>query len=56
MAGQNFDSLKAQAATREFKPVLLGVTASINIQNKLRTVDSRNMVAKVEGSDPGAQG
>lgn len=52
MAGQNFDSLKASAATREFKPVPLGVTASLNIQNKLRTVDSRNVVAKVEGSDP----
>ena len=52
MAGQNFDSLKAHAATREFKPVPLGVTASIKIENKLRTVDSRNMVAKVEGSDP----
>jgi hypothetical protein len=52
MAGQNFDSLKAKAATREFKPVPLGVTASLNIQNKLRTVDSRNVVAKVEGSDP----
>ncbi|MEP6832478.1 MAG: M28 family metallopeptidase [Gemmatimonas sp.] len=52
MAGQNFDTLKAHAATREFKPVPLGVTASLNIQNKLRTVDSRNMVAKIEGSDP----
>lgn len=52
MAGQSFDSLKAQAATREFKPVPLGVTATLNIQNKLRTVDSRNVVAKVEGSDP----
>ncbi len=52
MAGRNFDSLKAQAATREFKPVPLGVTASLNIQNKLRTVDSRNVVAKLEGSDP----
>lgn len=51
MAEQNFDSLKAQAATREFKPVPLGVTATLNIQNKLRTVDSRNVVAKVEGSD-----
>ena len=51
MAGQNFDSLQAHAMTREFKPVPLGVTASLNIQNKLRTVDSRNLVGKVEGSD-----
>ena len=52
MAGQNFDSLKAKAATKEFKPVPLGVTASIKIANKLRTIDSRNVLAKIEGSDP----
>ncbi len=52
MAGQNFDSLKAHAATRDFKPVPLGVTASVTIKNKLRTIDSRNVVAKLEGSDP----
>jgi Zn-dependent M28 family amino/carboxypeptidase len=52
MAGQNFDSLDARAATREFKPVPLGVTASVKLENKLRTIDSRNVVAKLEGSDP----
>jgi Zn-dependent M28 family amino/carboxypeptidase len=52
LAGQNFDSLKARAATREFKPVPLGVTASIKLENSLRTIDSRNVIAKVEGSDP----
>ncbi len=52
MAGQNFDSLKAHAATSAFKPVPLGVTATVKLENTLRTVDSRNVVAKVEGSDP----
>ncbi|MEP6732326.1 MAG: M28 family metallopeptidase [bacterium] len=52
MAGQNFDSLQSKAATREFKPVPLGVTASVSLDNTLRTIDSRNVVAKVEGSDP----
>jgi Zn-dependent M28 family amino/carboxypeptidase len=51
-AGQDFDALKAQAATRDFKPVALGVTASMTIHNKLRTIDSRNVVATLEGSDP----
>ncbi len=51
MAGQDFDSLKAKAATKEFAPVPLGVTASLSLKNKLRTVDSRNFIAKVEGSD-----
>lgn len=51
MAGQDFDSLKAKAATKEFAPVPLGVTASVSLRNKLRTIDSRNFIAKVEGSD-----
>src|SRR4029077_5148771 len=51
MAGQNFDVLKKQAATREFKPVPLGVRASMTITNKLRTIDSKNVIAKVEGGD-----
>ena len=52
MAGQDFDSLKARAGTREFEPVPLGVTASITIRNSFRTIDSRNVAAKLEGSDP----
>jgi Zn-dependent M28 family amino/carboxypeptidase len=51
-AGQDFDELKKQAATREFKPVPLGVTASMTIKNSLRTIDSRNVLAKLEGADP----
>ncbi len=52
LAGQDFDVLKKQAATRDFKPVPLGVGASMTIKNTLRTVDSQNIVAKLEGSDP----
>ena len=52
MAGQNFDALKAKAATPAFAPVPLGVTASVTLKNTLREVASRNMVAKLEGSDP----
>jgi Predicted aminopeptidases len=51
-AGQDFDALKKQAATRDFKPVPLGVTASMTIHNKLRTIDSQNVVARLVGSDP----
>jgi Zn-dependent M28 family amino/carboxypeptidase len=51
MAGQNFDSLSAKAATPQFTPVPLGVTASVKLDNTLRTIDSRNVVAKLEGSD-----
>jgi Zn-dependent M28 family amino/carboxypeptidase len=51
MSGQDFDALKKQAATRDFKPVSLGTTASITLKNTLRTVDSLKVLAKLEGSD-----
>jgi Zn-dependent M28 family amino/carboxypeptidase len=51
-AGQDFDQLKARAATRAFTPVPLGLTASMTIRNTMRRVDSQNVVARLEGSDP----
>jgi Zn-dependent M28 family amino/carboxypeptidase len=51
MGGQDFDALKKQAVTKQFKPVALGVRASMAIKNTLRTIDSHNVVAKLEGSD-----
>jgi Zn-dependent M28 family amino/carboxypeptidase len=51
LAGQNFDSLKVRATTREFTPVPLGLTASIKIENTIRSVSSRNVVARLVGSD-----
>ena len=52
MAGQDFDALKKQAITREFKPVPLGLKASMGLRNTMRTIDSQNVVARIDGSDP----
>jgi Zn-dependent M28 family amino/carboxypeptidase len=52
LSGQDFDALKKRALAREFMPVPLGVKASIAIANTTRTIDSRNVAAKLEGSDP----
>ena len=52
LGGQDFDALKKQATTRDFKPVPLGLKASLAVKNTLRTIDSRNVLAKLEGSDP----
>ena len=52
MAGQDLEELKKQARTREFRPVPLGLKASMAVKNTLRTIDSQNVVAKLEGSDP----
>jgi Zn-dependent M28 family amino/carboxypeptidase len=51
MGGQDFDKLKQQATTRDFKPVPLGITASMTLKNKLRTLNSQNVLAKLEGAD-----
>ncbi len=51
-AGQDYEILKAAAATREFQPVPLGIAASMTLKNAIRTVDSRNVLARLAGSDP----
>jgi len=51
-AGQDFDELKATAATRDFTPVSLGLAASLSLKNALRPVESRNVLARFEGRDP----
>jgi Zn-dependent M28 family amino/carboxypeptidase len=47
----DLDDLRAQAQTRNFKPVNLGVTANLNLKSEMQTFDSPNVVGTVEGSD-----
>ncbi|MRV75080.1 M28 family peptidase [Duganella sp. FT92W] len=51
-AGYDFDTLKQAALKKDFKPVALNGTASFQVDNQARTVQSHNVVAKIEGSDP----
>jgi Zn-dependent M28 family amino/carboxypeptidase len=51
-AGKDFDEMKKSALSRNFKPVSLGASADFTIQNKIHKFISRNVVAKLEGSDP----
>jgi Zn-dependent M28 family amino/carboxypeptidase len=51
-AGVDFDQLKQQALSKDFRPVTLNATADFHIENSLREVQSRNVIAKVEGADP----
>jgi Zn-dependent M28 family amino/carboxypeptidase len=50
-AGQDLDKLTEAAASRDFKPVPLGIHATLTIHNKLRNIDSHNVIAKLPGSD-----
>jgi Zn-dependent M28 family amino/carboxypeptidase len=51
-AGQDFDALKKAALSKDFKPVPLNAKASVSIKTSLREIDSKNVIAKLEGSDP----
>jgi Zn-dependent M28 family amino/carboxypeptidase len=49
-AGLDFEALKKQAQTREFKPVpLKGTTFSADFPVKFETITSKNVVARVKG-------
>lgn len=50
-AGQNFDSLKAAATRKDFKPVPLKAKATFHVKIDSRQIQSHNVVAKLEGTD-----
>ena len=49
-AGQDFDALKRAAIRKDFTPVPIDAKVSFNVKNTLREVQSRNVIAKLEGS------
>jgi Zn-dependent M28 family amino/carboxypeptidase len=51
-AGLDFDALKAAAVSRDFRPVDFHGKASFSVVNTTRPLASRNVVARLEGSDP----
>lgn len=50
--GFDFDTLKKQAVSRDFKPVPLGLKLQLSMPNAWRELPSHNVVAKIAGSDP----
>ena len=52
MTGQDLAALKKAAVSKDFRPVTLDAKAAFDIKNTLREVDSRNVIGKLEGSDP----
>ena len=51
-AGLDFDSLKKAATGKDFAPVALNAKATFHVRNQVREIQSKNVVAKLEGSDP----
>ncbi|MFQ5679724.1 MAG: M28 family metallopeptidase [Gemmatimonadota bacterium] len=50
-AGLSYEALKASAATREFRAVPMGLTASLRVVNEVRRSTSRNVLAVLPGRD-----
>ncbi len=51
-SGQDFDALKKAAITKEFRPVALNAKANFDLKQTVRPFKSRNVLGKLEGSDP----
>jgi Zn-dependent M28 family amino/carboxypeptidase len=52
LAGQNLDDLRKQAASRDFRPVKLNLTASLDLNSELKRVEAPNVAAILPGRDP----
>lgn len=51
-SGLDLEALRQSALSRDFHPAPLKATISGTAHNEVREIDSRNVVAKIEGSDP----
>jgi Zn-dependent M28 family amino/carboxypeptidase len=51
-AGQDLTALKKAAIRRDFRPVSLHAQANFTVANRHRVVQSQNVIARLEGSDP----
>lgn len=55
-AGSDFDALKRAAIRKDFRPVPIPATATFKLTNTIRDIQSQNVIAKLEGSDPARRG
>jgi Zn-dependent M28 family amino/carboxypeptidase len=51
-SGEDLAALRAAALSRDFKPVPLKASIAITVRRQLREINSANVAAKIEGSDP----
>lgn len=52
VTGKDLAALEKAAVDRNFRPVPLDAKAALTLHNKIRTIDSKNVVAKLPGGDP----
>ena len=56
LAGLSLDELRKQAASRDFKPVKLNLTASLDLNSEVKRVEAPNVAAILPGRDPKLKG
>ena len=52
LAGLDLDELRRRAASRDFQPVKLNLTATINLQSEVQRVAAPNVIGVLPGRDP----
>jgi Zn-dependent M28 family amino/carboxypeptidase len=52
LAGQDLDALRAAAQKKDFKPVPLGVTLSVEFESEVQKKRTGNVIGRLPGSDP----
>ncbi|HEV8631267.1 MAG TPA: M28 family metallopeptidase [Thermoanaerobaculia bacterium] len=52
LGGRKLDDLVQAAKSRDFQPVPLGVRTSLTVKNKVRRVETANVLGKIPGGDP----
>ena len=52
LAGHNLTAMLKASESRSFRPVPLGITIRTSLPAKVRDIETRNVAAMVEGSDP----
>lgn len=52
LTGHNLDDLRSRAESKDFRPVSLGVTLSLRMQNAVRRLKTANVLGLLPGSDP----
>ncbi|MDH3744367.1 MAG: M28 family peptidase [Acidobacteriota bacterium] len=52
LGGHDLDALRESAKSRDFEPMPLGITASVELTNQVERVETANVIGVLPGSDP----
>lgn len=50
-AGKDFDAMRHRAQQRTFRPIALGAHAVVHIKSRVRRLETRNVIGRLDGAD-----